>query len=80
MLDITITREGKNKFNVNYQKTIDGNLIEIEGTLIPYNSGRADELRFEPNYFTDENSEYYYDNNWEDIESQILIKLSLSKH
>lgn len=62
----------KKELKVNYQKEINGNTIEIEGKLIPYNSGRAKEYKFEPSYFTDSESEEYYDNNWENVEEEIL--------
>lgn len=68
------SRKSKNKFHVNYQTTINDNLIEIEGTLIPYHTGRSMEYEFQPGYFMDEDTEQYYDENWEDIEEEILSK------
>ncbi len=82
-IDIVITkiepdergsRKQREKYHVNYQITIDGNLMEIEGELNPYYTGRDVEFSFEPDYFMDEESEKYYDDNWEDIETQILDK------
>jgi hypothetical protein len=67
-------RKPKNKFHVNYQTIINDNLIEIEGTLIPYHTGRSMEYEFQPDYFMDEDTEQYYDENWEDIEKEILSK------
>ena len=65
-----------NKFHVNYQITIDGKLMEIEGILNPYHSGRSEEHKFEPTYFMNDETEKYYDNNWDEIEDEILNKFS----
>ena len=51
----------------------------MRGVLNPYNSGRSEEFNFEPEYFMDDDTEEYYDNNWEDIEEQILNKFNNSK-
>lgn len=59
-------------YSVNYTKQFDGETIEIEGTLKSYNSGRSIEYKFEPDNFSDDNSESYYDENWEEIEEEIL--------
>ena len=32
------------------------------------------EYEFQPEYFMDEDTEQYYDENWEDIEKEILSK------
>lgn len=56
---------------VNYQLLVDDNLVEIEGTI----NNTHNNLEFEPTYFSDSFSELYFDNNWEDIEQQILDKL-----
>jgi len=56
---------------VNYQLLVDDNLVEIEGTIIKRNNN----LQFIPDSFSDSFSELYFDNNWEDIEQQILDKL-----
>jgi len=69
-------RNRKSEFHINYQTTIDGKLIEIEGTLIPFHTGRSEENQFEPSYFTDDESEKYYDDNWEKIEDEILNKFN----
>lgn len=66
------SRNQKSNYDVNYQITIDSELIEITGSLNMYNSGRADEYEFEPDQFLDSNTESYYDNHWEEIESDIL--------
>ena len=67
-------RKQKEKYKVNYLITMGDNFIEIEGILNPYYTGRDVEFSFEPDYFSDEESEKYYDDNWEDIETQILDK------
>ena len=69
-------RKPINKYRVNYQITLNGKLVEIEGELIPYNTGRSEEFSFEPSYFTDSDTEFYYNENWEKIESEVLNKLS----
>jgi len=61
-----------NKFHVNYQINVNGKLIEIEGSLNPYHTGRSEEYNFEPDYFMDNETEQYYDNNWEKIQDEIL--------
>jgi hypothetical protein len=68
----------RNKYHVNYQLMDGDNLIEIEGQLNPYHSGRAEEYEFEPTYFSDTHSEEYYDNNWERVEDEILDKFRIS--
>lgn len=50
-------------------------IIEIEGNLKSYNTGRSEEFEFEPTDYNDSDSEEYYDNNWEDIEEDIMGKL-----
>ena len=69
-------RKPVNKFHINYQITIVGKLMEIEGILNPYHTGRSEEHEFEPTYFMDDETEEYYDNNWENIEDEILNKFS----
>lgn len=51
-------------------------IIEITGVLTPYHSGRSIEYKFEPNNLSDDETELYYDNNWEQIEEEILDKFS----
>jgi hypothetical protein len=70
-------RSGKSeprRFNVNYQKDVNGELIEIEGTLNPHHTGRSVEYGFEPGYFTDQVAENYWNENWEAIEDEIRDK------
>ena len=71
-MDIEITE--LDKFHVNYQITIDGKLIEIEGILNQLGTGRSEEHEFEPTYFMDDETEQYYNNNWEKVEDEILNK------
>ena len=66
----------KPNYTVNYQKNIDGETIEFDGTLKPYDSGRSVDYNFEVDFFTDDNSENYYDENWEDVEEEILKKFN----
>jgi hypothetical protein len=61
-------------YNVNYQKNVDGDIIEIEGTLNPYQTGRNTEYRFEVRYFSDELAETYWNENWENIDEEIQDK------
>jgi hypothetical protein len=53
--------------------------IGFDGRLRKYHSGRANEYEFEPSYFNDEESEAYYDENWESIEEEILNKFYLQQ-
>ena len=61
-------------YHVNYQKSVDGEIIEIEGDLRPHHTGRSVEYGFEPGYFTDKVAENYWDENWETIEDEIRDK------
>lgn len=70
-------RSGKkqiNAYDVNYQKNVNGELIEIEGTLNPHHTGRSVEYGFEPGYFTDQVAENYWNENWEAVEDEIRNK------
>jgi len=58
------------RYNVIY--LIDEHGIEITGTLIPYGTGRTIDYEFEPDKFLDSESRKYWDNNWEDVEEEIL--------
>jgi hypothetical protein len=62
------------KYHVNYQIEVNDRLVELEGTLSPFNNGRSIEYTFEPDYFTANEDEVYFEENWEDIEDQILSK------
>ena len=76
-------RSGKNepkRYSVNYQKEVNGELIEIEGTLSPHHTGRAVEYGFEPATFTDEVSGNYWNANWEAIEDEIRNKFYSQKY
>jgi hypothetical protein len=63
-------------YQVNYQIIANGQLIEIDGVLTPYNTGRRTEYKFEPSNFLDDETEQYYNYNWENIESDIFGKLN----
>jgi hypothetical protein len=71
-------RSGKNQpltYSVMYEKEVNGELIEIEGTLTPHHTGRAVEYGFEPGYFTDGSpASQYWDENWEAITDEITDK------
>ena len=69
-------RKPVNKFHVNYQIIVNGELMEIEGLLLPYHTGRSEEHTFEPTSFIDDETEEYWENNWEEIEDEILSKFS----
>ena len=51
-----------------------GEHIEVSGKLKKFNSGRAIEYEFEPNWFNNDSAERYYSENWEKIEQAILNK------
>lgn len=67
-------KQGETSYHVNYQKEINGELIEIEGDMKPFHTGRSIEYGFEPGYFTDQVAENYWDQNWEAIEDEIREK------
>ena len=46
--------------------------IEISGSIVSYHSGRSLEYQFEPSWFSDGDSEEFWDQNWEDIEEKIV--------
>ena len=71
-LDIKITESYG--INVNYQVTIDGYLIEIEGILNQIGSERNARDEFEVYYFMNDVAEMYYDLFWEEIEDEIVDK------
>ena len=58
----------------NIQIKSDNNEYEIEGNITAYNSGRAEEFTFEPNWFSDDDAEKFYDNNFEEIEEIVIEK------
>ncbi|MFW6225715.1 MAG: hypothetical protein ACOC3V_01990 [bacterium] len=64
--------KSKKIYDVNYQLETDEGLVEIEGVIISTDTGRINGYSFEPSYFTDDYSEEYWDENWEDVERQIL--------
>lgn len=73
-------QRGETSYHVNYQKNVNGELIEIEGDLKPFHTGRSVEYGFEPGYFDDSNAENYWDQNWETIEDEIREKFYSQKY
>lgn len=67
-------RKDKKTYHVNYAFMLAGDIKEIEGTLLPYDSGRGIDYEFDSDYFTDKETEEYYDENWEDIKDEIMNK------
>jgi hypothetical protein len=55
-------------YSFNYSIQVDGDYIEIDGTL---EENRFGDIEIEPGQFNDEESEDYWANNFEDIEEQI---------
>lgn len=41
--------------------------MEIEMTAIPFNTGRSVQYQLEPDWFSGEDAEQYWDDNWEEI-------------
>jgi hypothetical protein len=76
-------RSGKSEpqiYHVRYEKNVEGELIEIEGSLKPYHTGRAVEYGFEPDYFAEPQNEQYWDENWEAVEDEIRNKFYSQKY
>lgn len=63
-------------YEVSYKTKQDGEVIHIEGDLVPFNTGRMIDYKFEPGFFVDKESEEYYDENWEEIEEEIMKKFN----
>lgn len=61
-------------YDVVYTRNINDSTYTIYGSLIPYNTGRMTDYKFEPDDFEDQESEDYYDNNHEEIEEEIIDK------
>jgi hypothetical protein len=57
-----------------YQINEPAGSMEIEGTLTSYDTGRCVEYKFKPDYYSSIQAENYFDNNWEEIEDQIIEK------
>lgn len=70
---IQLTKDGKN-YEVNYQITVDGELFEITGSMKRYNTGRSNEYRFEPDWYSSKECENWFDENWENVESELIAK------
>lgn len=60
-------------YNVNYAITIDGEPLEITGHVFNINGNN----KFEPDSFLDQDSESYWDENWETISDQILDQVMI---
>jgi hypothetical protein len=71
---ITIEKKGRN-LHVNYQKEVNGKLLEIEGSLIEQHDGRADFYEFEPSWFSNEECKDFFDENWESVEQEIVNQI-----
>ena len=59
-------------YDVIYTITINQETFEFSGELTSYNSGRSIEYEFNPSFFIDDESEEYYNDNYESIEEEIL--------
>jgi len=66
--DVTYTFIADDTFTTN------SGIKEITGTLEPYRTGRSTDYKFETDWFTDVETEAYWDENWEDIQDRILDK------
>lgn len=64
--DVEIDFDGK---DVSYVDNIYN--IEFTGHMKKYHSGRSDEFEFEPDWFADDESEKFWDENWEDLSKLI---------
>jgi hypothetical protein len=60
------------KYVVNYSTTKNKNFLQFTGYLNKRNDGRGDFYEFETSWFCSKEAEDYYDENWENIEKQIL--------
>ena len=69
-----VVKSEPKRYDVNYQKEVNGELIEIEGRLNPHHTGRAVEYGFEPGFITDEVSENY----WNVIGKPLKMKFATS--
>lgn len=61
-------------YSVEYVFEEDGIMLQFSGSLIPFHTGRDYDYQFEPSWFQDDESENYYNENWEKIEDQIMDK------
>lgn len=74
VISVTKCDDGEN-YDVMYTITTGLDTYEFSGKLTPYDSGRSIDYEFNPNQFVDDESEVYYDENWESIEDEILKAL-----
>lgn len=66
--DVRNFGKDKNVESVIYTK--DG--FEIELSMTPVDTGRNEDWNVEPTYFSDAESEAYWDSNWEDIQEEVV--------
>lgn len=80
-IEIVFTPLDKGRFYVNYLVKYKFGFIEIDGYLKPYDTGRAVNYEFEPdiNSADDFETQEYYDENYEDIEQEILDEFYKTK-
>ena len=74
-IEITFNALDKGHFYVNYLVNYKFGFIEIDGYLKPYNTGRGAVYEFHPDINNDDDdneAQEYYDENYEDIEQEIL--------
>jgi len=62
----------KGHFYVNYLVKYKFGIIEIDGYFKPYDTGRGINYEFHPKINDDDEAQEYYDENYEDIEQEIL--------
>lgn len=73
-LEIEISKNYKDQYEITYVYQDDENFYQFSGYLLPVHTGRNVEYSFEPSWFMDEESEEFYEKNWEMIEEQIINK------
>ena len=75
-ITITITKnDDNNTYDVSYIIDTDGDVMEITGSLLPFETGRETDYSFSPDTFLDTASEEYYDENWEEIEEELQAEI-----
>jgi hypothetical protein len=71
-VDIIEPEEGLRDFKVNFKAIRDDDIFEIEGSLVPFDDGRKIDYKFDPSYYSDKKAESFFEENWEDIEDEII--------
>ncbi len=70
---ISVTKsETDDSYDVIYTITVVDETFEFTGKATSYDSGRGVFYEFNPTFFLDDESEKYYDDNYESIEEEIL--------